>query len=144
MSASWAQPWPLPSHWRCLCFPELQEGGRQLPVPGSLLLKQLPADPCSQFLFLAVAEAGLWELHGISWGAHWSRGCHCLVPAPTLPVPSVSHQPCLLPPACSRPHGRNAQDSPTLGCHWVFMCLQFFSLCNSFKNLSAMDIDFTD
>lgn len=126
MSASWAQPWPLPSHWRCLCFPELQEGGRQLPVPGSLLLKQLPADPCSQFLFLAVAEAGLWELHGISWGAHWSRGCHCLVPAPTLPVPSVflTSLACFRQPAA----GPMAEMLKTL-LHWVvtgFLCVYNF------------------
>lgn len=104
--------------------------------------------PCWSMLSVPFPRCG-W---GWTLGAAWHLlGCS-LEQRLSLPGPSphtaraqcVSHQPCLLPPACSRPHGRNAQDSPTLGCHWVFMCLQFFSLCNSFKNLSAMDIDFTD
>lgn len=85
MSAGWAQPWSLPSHWGCLCFPELWEGR---------LLKQLPpAHLCSRFPFLSQT---LWlrldtgSCMASAGDAHQDRGCRCTVPARTLRMASVS------------------------------------------------------
>lgn len=64
---------------------------RQLPVSGSLLLKQLPADPCSQFLFLSQMlwlRLDIGSCMASAGDAQQNGGCHCTVP--TLWVPSVS------------------------------------------------------
>lgn len=50
-------------------------------------------------------------------------------------------------PARSWPRSRNVRDSllgSYAGLCWFFICLQFFNLCNSFKNLSVMNIKLTD
>lgn len=126
MSVGWAQPWSLPSHWGCPCFPELWEG--RLPVSGSVLLRQLPpAHPCSQFPFLGQTpwlRLDIRSCMASAGDAHQDRGCHCTIPARMLWMLSVS--PTSLACSCQPEAGPVAEMPKTLLGSYTGLLLGFY------------------